>query len=430
MDNVHTFDIPLNFKEHLIAWLDTFDTCILFDSNTSHTENNQHSSWDLLAGAGALDFIEANSGSAFDKLKLFHKKHASEWLFGYLTYDLKNEIEELESTNIDGLKWPELFFFQPEITLGIKGGRVVIFTEKSKAEIILNAILATQKPIVTPKNKPVQLQSRIDKKAYLDAVHKIKNHIAKGDVYELNYCQEFFAHTDQIQPIYLFQRLNKIAKAPFSVFLKRYQNTLLCASPERFLKKTGQRIITQPIKGTRRRSANALEDVAIKTELANSEKDKSENIMIVDLVRNDLAKNCLPGSVEVEELCQIYSFPTVHQMISTVSGTIPLNLNTIKVIKDAFPMGSMTGAPKVMAMRLIEEYEETKRGLYSGAVGYFSPDADFDFNVVIRSLQYNAVEKYLSCSVGGAIVYESDPELEYEECLIKLSAVQSALSGL
>ena len=204
---------------------------------------------------------------------------------------------------------------------------------------------------------------------------------------------------------------------------------MLCGSPERFLRKEGDLLVTQPIKGTRKRSSDPETDAKIKAELASSEKDRSENVMIVDLVRNDLAHHCLPGSIQVTELFGIHSFPTVHQMISTVEGRLPAGNNGIGALRDAFPMGSMTGAPKVMAMQLIEHFEQTRRGLFSGAVGYFAPGGDFDFNVVIRSLQYNAATNYLSCSVGGAIVYDSVPEQEYEECLIKMSAIKKVLES-
>jgi para-aminobenzoate synthetase component 1 len=160
-----------------------------------------------------------------------------------------------------------------------------------------------------------------------------------------------------------------------------------------------------------------------------SEKEKAENLMIVDLVRNDLARSSKTGSVKVEELFGIYSFSQVHQMISTVSSQIKETTSAVEAIKNAFPMGSMTGAPKVMAMELIEKYENTKRGLYSGAIGYFAPNSDFDFNVVIRSIQYNESKQYLNFEVGSAITYDSDANLEYEECLLKAQAMMKALAG-
>lgn len=428
MSHVSSFNIPPDFKDHLLSWLDSFETGVLLDSNRQKGDKQPHSSWDLLAGVGVKSVLEAHDGPALEQLKLFQNQNKGKWVFGYFSYDLKNELEELSSNNFDGLKWPKILFFQPEITIGIKEGRAVIYSDNKDTKAILNDILNTPKLNETDHIQTIQLQPRISKKTYIQTINTIKNHIKKGDIYELNYCQEFYAHPSSIQTTVLFKRLNTIAKAPFSGYLKRLDKTLLCASPERFLRKSGQQLISQPIKGTRRRGADPAKDAHIRTELVNNPKDRSENIMIVDLVRNDFAKNCIPGTIKVDELCQIYSFPTVHQMISTISGTLPQGTNSIDAIKDAFPMGSMTGAPKVMAMKLIEAYEKTKRGLYSGALGYFDPNGDFDFNVVIRSLQYNSTENYLSCSVGGAIVYESDPAQEYEECLIKMAAIQSALS--
>jgi len=257
----------------------------------------------------------------------------------------------------------------------------------------------------------------------------------------MNLCQEFFSENTDLDPVAVFERLNGIGKAPFSTFMRWRDRYLLSASPERFLKKEGRKVMSQPIKGTRRRSLQ--DDNAMRKELETSEKDRAENVMIVDLVRNDLARNCIPGSVQVEELFGIYTFETVHQMISTVTGTLkPLEViksnflndhndsnyfNDLNVLRDAFPPGSMTGAPKVMAMELIEKYEKTRRGLYSGAVGYFDPAGDFDFNVVIRSILYNATSRYVSVQVGGAIVYDSVPEQEYEECLVKAEAMLKAL---
>jgi para-aminobenzoate synthetase component 1 len=279
-----------------------------------------------------------------------------------------------------------------------------------------------------PENSII-LEPRISKEVYLYLVEAIRGHIGGGDIYEMNFCQEFYAENVDIDPAGIFVQLNEISRAPFATFFKNDHLSLICGSPERFLQKKGEMLVTQPIKGTRKRSADPLEDAAIREELFYSEKDRSENVMIVDLVRNDLSRNCLPGTVIVDELFGIYSFPTVHQMISTVRGTLPAGDDGLDALFDAFPMGSMTGAPKVMAMQLIEQYETTRRGLYSGAVGYFAPNGDFDFNVVIRSLQYNAKNKYLSCSVGGAIVYDSVPEQEYEECLVKIAAIRKTLEG-
>lgn len=212
-------------------------------------------------------------------------------------------------------------------------------------------------------------------------------------------------------------------------FLKLNDKYLMSASPERYIKKEGTKIISQPIKGTAKREDDFILDSILKNNLVTDQKERSENVMIVDLVRNDLSQTATKGSVKVEELCKIYTFDQVHQMISTVTSQVAENTHPIDIIKSTFPMGSMTGAPKISAMKIIETLEETKRGLYSGAVGYISPSGDFDFNVVIRSILYNASNKYVSYSVGGAITAKSDPLNEYEECLLKAKAMRTVLES-
>jgi len=245
----------------------------------------------------------------------------------------------------------------------------------------------------------------------------------------MNFCQEFFNENVKVNPATLYIKLCEISPVPFSCFYKVGNKFLCGASPERFLKKVGSKIISQPIQGTSKKGRSKIENSVIAKELFSNEKERSENIMIVDLVRNDLSRTAKKQSVKVEELCGIYEFPQVFQMVSTVTSELSDNHNFTDVIKNAFPMGSMTGAPKIRAMELIEKYEKTKRGLYSGSVGYVTPSQDFDFNVVIRSFQYNAETKYLSFITGGAITIKSYPEKEYEECLIKAKGLLEVLNG-
>jgi len=273
----------------------------------------------------------------------------------------------------------------------------------------------------------VQLVKIISKIDYFHKLHKILEHIHRGDIYEVNFCQEYYVENRIIDPLNVYKRLNDISSPPFATFLKINNQFLLSASPERFVKKQGNQIISQPIKGTARRLPDKAEDKKMANSLRQDPKERAENIMIVDLVRNDLSKTALKGSVNVEELCEVYSFKQVHQLISTLVATIDKQTNAIDVLKSLFPMGSMTGAPKISAMKIIEEQEETRRSLYSGAVGYFTPDNDFDFNVVIRSILYNQNNRYVSFSVGGAITSQSIIENEYEECLLKAKAMKNAL---
>jgi para-aminobenzoate synthetase component 1 len=271
------------------------------------------------------------------------------------------------------------------------------------------------------------IKQRISKEKYLEKVFKMLEHIHRGDIYEANFCMEFYAENVQIEPLDVYQKLNAISESPFAVFFKNDKQYLMSASPERYLKKQETKVISQPIKGTSKRFDDLEMDENSKKLLSENPIERSENIMIVDLVRNDLSKTATKDSVKVEELCVIYTFKQVHQMISTVVSSVEHTTSPIEIIKTTFPMGSMTGAPKISAMNIIENLEETKRGLYSGAVGYFAPNGDFDFNVVIRSILYNAKNQYLSFSVGSAITSLSEPEKEYEECLLKAKAMFEVL---
>ena len=274
----------------------------------------------------------------------------------------------------------------------------------------------------------IDVQSALTKEEYISTIEKLRTHILRGDCYEINYCQEFFATGADIDALQVYKQLTAISPNPFSCYYKLDDKYVLCASPERYLQKKGNHILSQPIKGTFKRNLeNKAADNDLKKQLQESEKDKSENVMVVDLVRNDLSKVCKEGTVKVDELFGVYSFPQVHQMISTITGELNDNVDLSDILKASFPMGSMTGAPKQRVMELIEQYEKTKRGIYSGAVGYISPNKDFDFNVVIRSILYNATNQYLSYLVGGAITFYSDPEKEYAECLLKAEAIKKVL---
>ncbi len=418
-----------SFRQKALLWANEFDQCCFLDNN-GYSEDN-YSSYESLIGVGKKEEliykVGANEQNGFSQLRDFRAANPG-WLFGFLSYDLKNETEKLSSKNFDGIGLPDLHFFQPEVVLKIGKTSVEISTETPDIEQVFEAIQKMELGIKSPVLNN-SIQSRISKEQYLGLIKKIKSHIQLGDIYEMNFCQEFYLENYEVNPVDLFLRLNQKGKAPYSAFYKMNGRYLICASPERFLKKSGDVLLSQPIKGTIQRGKNSTEDAHFKRLLAGSEKDRSENVMIVDLVRNDLARSCVTGSIEVEELFGIYAFEQVFQMISTIKGKLKPDVHFIKSIENAFPMGSMTGAPKVRAMQLIEKYEVTKRGLYSGAVGYITPEDDFDFNVVIRSMIYNEKEKYLSFQVGGAIVNDSEPEKEYEECQLKVQAIREVLSG-
>lgn len=419
---------PIQFKQLALTWSQQFREVVFMDSNDYPQE---YSSYDCILAVDAFTSIKTDYQNAFEDLKQYQQA-SKDWLFGYLSYDLKNDIEVLQSNNFDGLDFPDLFFFQPKKIFLLKGNQLEIQylnmcddeVDEDFEEISLQ-ILDFEAQSVTPS--AVKVQQRISKENYLEKATKILEHIHRGDIYEANFCMEFFAENAVINPLEKFLRLNKISKSPLAVYFKNHKQFLLSASPERYLKKQEEFIISQPIKGTAKRFLDPIEDERSKKELATDPKERAENIMVSDLVRNDLSRTAQKGSVKVEELCGIYSFEQVHQMISTITSKLDSKHTVVEVIKTTFPMGSMTGTPKVSVLKIIEELEETKRGLYSGAVGYFTPNGDFDFNVVIRSILYNQEKNYVSFSVGSAITSQSIPENEYEECLLKAKAMREVL---
>ncbi|MEL6867432.1 MAG: anthranilate synthase component I family protein, partial [Bacteroidota bacterium] len=415
----------LSFKAQALEWGAQQDQLCYLDSN-AYASSDRYGRYEALIAIGCRAKIEQmaslGKGGAFDALQSFQQRQ-KDWLFGYLGYDLKNDIEQLQSTNTDRMAWPDLHFFVPEYVLEVFKDRVCIHSHEERPEQIFEAIQQIQLSSQETLLSPLHLEASLSQSAYENIIRALKTHIVEGDIYEINFCQAFFARECQMNPLAMYRQLNRLSPTPFSAFYRQGDRYLLCASPERFIQKRGRKLISQPIKGTIRRGETWVEDVQLKDQLLHSEKDRAENVMIVDLVRNDLARSCEPGSIKVEELFGIYGFEQVHQMISTVTGQMRSDCTGIEAIKHAFPMGSMTGAPKVMSMQLIEAYENTRRGLYSGALGYIRPDGDFDFNVVIRSMLYQAEQALLSFQVGGAIVYDSVPALEYEECLLKAKAL-------
>jgi len=417
---IKTIDDPLLFKTKALQWAASRDVFCYFDSNNF---TDPYSKFDCLIAVGSKDQLVAQSGTAFGELEKFRNRNPG-WLTGFFGYDLKNETEQLSSNNNDHLNFPDLYFFVPEQLILING-TTVEFVAADPSRLITAIESQADRP--AKKQIPVTTRSRFSKGEYLAAVTKIKEHISRGDIYVTNFCQEFYTENAEIDPLEVFTKLCKISPAPFSSLLKWNDNYVVCASPERFLAKRGDKLISQPIKGTAKRGKNETEDEAIKLELRNQTKEQQENVMIVDLVRNDLTRSAKPGTVKTEELFGIYSFNQVHQMISTVVCELDANVSPVSAIKNAFPMGSMTGAPKISAMQLMEQFERTKRGVYSGAIGYFSPDGDFDFNVVIRTLLYNQKNKYLSFHAGSAITFHADAEKEYEECLLKVKAIMEVL---
>ena len=411
-------------KQRMLNWSKQFSIfCLLNDQQPGVS-----SSFECLLGAGAIAKIEVEEGLAFESLQRFVDEQ-KDWCLGHLSYDLKNETEELTSSHEDNILFPGLFFFVPEVLLLLKDKELQIGVCDKDPDLIFKNILSTS-PLSDQTPSSVKLTSRFSKEEYINTIEKLRGHILKGDCYEINFCQEFYNVNADIDPINAYNKLSSVSPNPFSALYRLNSKYLLCASPERYLKKSGSDIISQPIKGTAKRDlSDNTKDDRSKEELITSVKERSENVMIVDLVRNDLSKVADEATVKVTELFGIYSFPQVHQMISTVAATLSPGCGLAEIFKATFPMGSMTGAPKKRVMELIEKYERTKRGIFSGAIGYISPEGDFDFNVVIRSIMYNAESKYVSVQVGSAITFYCNAEDEYKECLLKLYAMEAALSS-
>lgn len=419
-------DIPA-FTSKLLEWAKNFEDVLYLDSNQAKDIN---SSYDAILAVEAFTALKINNENALKQIEEYQKT-TQDWLFGFLSYDLKNEIEDLVSYNDDNLEFPELYFFQPKKIFFINGNdlifcylRMVEDEIQEDIERILNQEIKT-----SVASLDVKIQSKISHSTYIQKVNEALAHIQRGDIYEMNFCQEFFVEAHDLNPLECFKKLNEVAQAPFTCFMRHENKYALGSSPERFIRKKGNKIISQPIKGTAKRDLNILKDNELKAQLKSDPKEISENVMIVDLVRNDLSKIAKKGSVNVDELCEIYSYKQVHQMVSTISAELKENIGLSDILKATFPMGSMTGAPKVSAMQIIENLESTKRGLYSGCIGYITPEFDFDFNVVIRSILHNAEKKYTSLMVGSAITQASTPEMEYEECLVKAKALMEVLNA-
>lgn len=405
----------------MLNWSYRFSTFCLLDN---HQYAIPPHTVEFLMAAGVKREIRATAGNALEQLEAF-RANGKSWLFGHFGYDLKNEIEDLHSSHPDRTGFPDLYFFEPEIIIRLSPQEMRI--DARDPQRVFEEINTAKKPAPEKHPLPV-IRGRLSRDEYIRVIRQLQQHIQRGDCYEINFCQEFYAEEAFINPRDVYRQLSKVSPNPFSALYRLQHHWLLCASPERYFQKKGSTILSQPIKGTAKREPeDKAKDKARRHALYLSAKDRSENVMVVDLVRNDLSRLCEGGSVKVDELFGIYSFPQVHQMISTISGTLKKDCTLAAIIKATFPMGSMTGAPKKRVMELIEQYEAAKRGIFSGAVGYVSPEDDMDFNVVIRSIMYNAITGYLSFQAGSAITFYSQAEQEWEECLLKAAAIKKVL---
>ncbi len=399
----------------MLGWANRFNIFLFLDHNHYPQPATYGFEW-VLAVAGEHGFIQS-----IDQTK--NLQHPG-WLFGHLSYELKEDLHGLFAYKTNRVGFPRIFFFSPSIIIFFKNDELQV--EAEDPDLIFDAINSFDS--FSLPSSAVQFTARLSREEYINKIQKLQQHIQRGDCYEINFCQEFYAE-GIIDPVKVFLDLSKISPNPFAAFYKLNEQFLICASPERFLRKHQNRLITQPIKGTAPRDLkDAGTDEKLKKELRESAKEQSENVMIVDLMRNDLSMVCKPSTVIVDELFGIYSFPQVHQMISTVSGELKEGVDLYSILKSTFPMGSMTGAPKRRVMELVDEFEDQQRGIFSGSVGYIDPEGNFDFNVVIRSIMYNARDNYISYQVGSGITFYSDPEKEWEECILKAEAIKKVLN--
>jgi para-aminobenzoate synthetase component 1 len=444
LDNQGYQATPLNVSSMPQAAPASFSFNQPTPAGSSATPATPQPAFDCLLAVGAAQKIIASPGQAFADLKAWAADR-KDWLFGHFAYDLAAETEppgtatpsaspsgpeaqaKPTDTPPDPISFPSLFFFLPEIVVTLQQDAIRIGSLGLAPEAIWQAI-RTATPGEAIPQPPIAFEPRFTREEYLRTIRALKGHILRGDCYEINFCQEFYATQTALDPWTAWQALGKASPNPFSAFYRLDDRYLLCASPERYLKRTGPMLVSQPIKGTAPRvTDDKAADLQAGLALATSAKDQAENVMVVDLVRNDLSRICKPGSVRVSELFGIYAFPQVYQMISAVTGELLPGLHWSETIQATFPMGSMTGAPKNNVVRLIARYERSNRGLFSGALGYVTPDGDFDFNVVIRSLLYRQDTGYLSYQVGSGITFNSDPAAEYEECLLKARGIKKAL---
>lgn len=413
------------FKIKMLNWLSRFNIFCLLDNNHYQFAGP---GFELLAAAGCKRSIKLEKGSNLAALKAFSKENKN-WLFGHFGYDLLNAGITNYNQNPEDVNFEDGFFFIPEILVKLANGQVIIESDSRPAEEVFSEIESQPATINKIPFGEINVQASVSRDEYIHRLKQVKEHIHRGDCYEINFCQSFFAKQVNIDAVYFYHKLTSLSPNPFSAFYRINDRYCMCASPERFLKKNGNVVISQPIKGTSKRVlSDSTLDEANKQYLLHSPKERSENVMIVDLVRNDLSKVCTEGSVHVSELFAVYSFPQVHQLISTVKGKVDEEVDWTDIIKACFPMGSMTGAPKKKVLELINRYEEIPRGIFSGSIGYVTPDRDFDFNVVIRSLMYDASKQLINFKAGGGITFNSDVDKEYEESLLKAEAIMHVLN--
>lgn len=388
-----SFKLPNNsdFKSLLILWASKFEVFCYLDTNEV---KDKYGKYDFILGVDAINEINHIDDIQVNKFQ-----------FGYIKYSVK-----------------DCFYFEPRYIIYGKENRIYINRNAIESMMIIDEIQSIKLDDYTIPS--INFKPKTDKNSYHSNIDKIQSEIRNGRFYELNYCIEFEALNSELNPIYTFIQINQKAKAPMSALVKNRAEWLLSFSPERLVAKRELKLIAQPIKGTARRNlVNLEQDESIKFDLKHSQKEIAENMMIVDLMRHDLTPYSEIGTIKVTELCEIYTFPFVHQMISTIESKLKDSLHSILALKNLLPAGSMTGAPKIEVMKAIAELENFDRGYYAGNIGYIDADGDMDFNVIIRTIIYNEKNKNSKLNVGGAITLLSDADKEFEECLLKAEGI-------
>lgn len=412
------------FLKKAAQWALQFEHFAILNSNNCNTD--KYGRYNTIIACKSISKFESESGLT-DLNKWLSKQN--NWVFGHLNYDVKNEIENLSSKHKANSTFPNIHFFVPEtIIIEDYEGKITIQSKLQISQLYeeINAIKIHHR---TPKNK-ILVQETYFKNEYIEAVNYLQKQIIEGNIYEINFCKSLVGKNVEINEILAtYDLLKANTNAPFSVLYRVKDSYLFCASPERFIQKNDFKIISQPIKGTIQRGKNETEDEDLKKKLLHDDKEKAENVMIVDLVRNDLSKIAEIGTVKVSELFGIYTFKTVHQMISTIEAQLQKQISFENIIKALFPMGSMTGAPKVSAMQLIDETEKINRDIFSGTFGYISPDKNFDFNVIIRSIIYQSKQRQIKIFAGSAITHYADSFKEFDECKLKSKALLKTIHG-
>lgn len=378
--------------------------------------------WLIADGIESHFICKTATNDDWQGLQIWIDQHP-EYRFGWMSYEAGNTFDNILLAPDHRDSFPQLFFYTP-INLILTNGTDFDVLKGEFRTDFLNWV----KNENDSENETIQLSPETSQKEYLSDVAALKHHIQNGDIYEANYCIRLSAQASLRNPLSAWKNLLSLTEPPHSAYAEHDRWHVMCASPERFINKTNNRICSQPIKGTIKRGQNQLDDDALKETLLHNKKERSENVMIVDLVRNDLSRFAKKGTVQVSELFGVRSFKTVHHLVSTVCCEMNNGVSFTEIIKSTFPMGSMTGAPKRRAMQLIRQYEKSVRGIYSGSIGYLTPEGDFDFNVVIRSIVFDSHLQQISAGVGSAITASSLPQNEYDECMLKANALLRALN--